>query len=160
MQPGPIRIGSDELSYNLHIMVRFELECEILEGKVPIRELPDAWNAKYKAYLGVEPKNDGEGCLQDVHWSRGSVGYFPTYSMGNLISWQVWETLRGDIPNTDELMEKGDFAPILNWLTEKIYSQGKRYRPSHLVERVTGKPMGPEAYIAGMRAKYLRSAAP
>lgn len=154
VQPGPIRIGSDELSYNLHILVRFELECEILERKVPIRELPDAWNAKYKEYLGVEPKDDGEGCLQDVHWSRGSVGYFPTYSMGNLISWQVWEALQGDVPNTDELMEKGEFGPILAWLTEMIYSQGTRYRPGELVQRVTGKPMGPEAYIAGMRAKY------
>lgn len=154
VQPGPIRIGSDELSYNLHIMARFELECEILEGKVPVRELPDAWNAKYRAYLGVEPRNDGEGCLQDVHWSRGSVGYFPTYSMGNLISWQVWEKLMGDIPNTEALMEKGDFAPILAWLTENIYSQGKRYRPTELVRKVTGKAMGPEAYIAGMTSKY------
>lgn len=154
VEPGPIRIGSDELSYNLHILIRFEMECEILEGKVPIAEIPDAWNAKYWSYLGVMPKNDGEGCLQDVHWSRGSVGYFPTYSMGNLISWQVWEALLVDIPNADALVEDGNFVPILNWLTERIYSQGKRYRPDDLVQRVTGHAMSADAYIRGMQGKY------
>ncbi len=155
VEPGPIRIGSDELSYNLHILVRFEMECEILERKIAINDIPEAWNSKYAEYLGVNPQNDGEGCLQDVHWSRGSVGYFPTYTMGNLISWQVWETLRGDLGDTDALMERGDFAPILGWLQEKIYTQGKRFKPNDLVHRVTGKLMNPDAYIAGMRTKYL-----
>lgn len=154
VEPGPIRIGSDELSYNLHILVRFELECEILEGRVAIADLPEAWNAKYTQYLGVTPRSDSEGCLQDVHWSRGSVGYFPTYSMGNLISWQVWEALLGDVPDADLKMERGEFAPILGWLTDKIYSQGKRYRPDELVLRATGSPMGPDAFLRGMRAKY------
>ncbi len=154
VEPGPVRIGSDELSYNLHILVRFEMECEVLERKVAIKDIPEAWNAKYTEYLGITPKNDGEGCLQDVHWSRGSIGYFPTYTMGNLISWQVWETLQSEIGDADALMEQGNFGPILGWLTDRIYSQGKRYLPNELVSRVTGKPMSPDAYIRGMRAKY------
>ncbi len=156
IEPGPIRIGSDELSYNLHILVRFELECDILEGRVKAAELPDAWNSKYAEYLGVHPANDSEGCLQDVHWSRGSVGYFPTYSMGNLISWQVWDALRNDVKDVDDQMAAGRFAPVLDWLTERIYRQGKRYRPNDLVMRVTGNPMGTESYLRNMRTKYVR----
>lgn len=154
VDPGPIRIGSDELSYNLHILVRFELECEVLLRQVAIKDLNEAWRAKYRDYLGVDPKDDGEGVLQDVHWSRGSIGYFPTYTMGNLISWQVWFALQREIPNTDELMEQGDFAPILGWLQERIYSPGKRYLPNELVKRVTGEEMQADSYVAGMQAKY------
>jgi len=154
VEPGPIRIGSDELSYNLHILVRFEMECDVLTGKVAVKDLPEAWNAKYREYLGVDPADDGVGVLQDVHWSRGSIGYFPTYTMGNLISWQVWEALQRDIPNTDELMEQGSFASILGWLQEKIYAQGKRHLPGDLVHRVTGAPMSADAYVRGMNAKY------
>lgn len=154
VEPGPIRIGSDELSYNLHILVRFELECEVLTRKITVAQLPEAWRAKYREYLGVDPKDDGEGVLQDVHWSRGSIGYFPTYTMGNLISWQVWFALQREMPNTDELMERGDFEPILGWLSDRIYSQAKRYLPGDLVTRVTGHGMTADAYVAGMRAKY------
>lgn len=154
VEPGPIRIGSDELSYNLHILVRFELECEIVEGTLAVRDLPEAWNAKYETLLGVTPANDGVGCLQDVHWSRGSVGYFPTYTMGNLISWQIWETLVTELGDVGEQMERGDFSQILGWLRERIYVHGKRYRPAELVERVTGSPMRADAYLRGMAAKY------
>lgn len=154
VQPDPIRIGSDELTYNLHILVRFELECEILTGEVPISNLPEAWNEKYRSYLGIVPKNDGEGCLQDVHWSRGSVGYFPTYSMGNMISWQIWHRLEKDLPDPEALMAAGNFKPILDWLTENVYSCGKRYSPSELLLRVTGKPFGAQDYIDGMTKKY------
>jgi carboxypeptidase Taq len=154
IEPGPIRIGSDELTYNLHILVRFELECEILTNEVEVRDLPEAWNEKYRAYLGIVPKNDAEGCLQDVHWSRGSVGYFPTYAMGNMIGWQIWHRLEKDIPNTEDLMAAGNFERIHAWLREHVYSQGRRYRPTDLLMRVTGKAFGPDDYIAGMRAKY------
>jgi carboxypeptidase Taq len=154
VRPTPIRIGSDELTYNFHILVRFELECELLTGEVPIAKLPEAWNDKYQTYLGFTPKNDREGCLQDVHWSRGSVGYFPTYSMGNMISWQIWRQLEKDVPDTSTLMSQGIFKPILSWLTDRVYSQAKRYRPDELVTRVTGRPMQPDDYIAGMKNKY------
>lgn len=154
VEPGPIRIGSDELSYNLHILVRFELECDVLTRAVSIDDLAEAWRAKYREYLGVDPKNDGDGVLQDVHWSRGSIGYFPTYTMGNLISWQVWFALQKDIADTDSLMEKGDFGPILEWLQQKIYSRGKRFLPGDLVHQVTGQGMTADAYVRGMREKY------
>lgn len=154
VEPGPIRIGSDELSYNLHILVRFELECEVVTRKTAVKDLPEAWRDKMNRYLGVKIENDADGVLQDVHWSRGSIGYFPTYSMGNLISWQVWFALQEELGDVDSAMAAGDFSGILGWLTEKIYAQGKRYRPSELVERVTGGPMRPEAYILGMRKKY------
>lgn len=154
VKPSFVRIGSDELTYNLHILIRFELEVEILTGAVAVEHLPEAWNAKVQEYLGIMPPNDSVGVLQDVHWSRGSVGYFPTYTMGNLIGWQMWEVLRQDVGDTDQLMEDGKFGPILEWLREKVYGQGRRYRPAELVERVTGKPMASDAFVAGMRQKF------
>lgn len=154
VKPSFIRVEADELTYNLHIMVRFELECALLEGSLAIKDLPEAWNEKYREYLGIVPSTDSEGCLQDVHWSGALVGYFPTYSMGNLLSYQIWNALQVDVPNTDELMAKGDFKPILQWLQLKVYSQGSRYTPKDLILRVTGKPMGAEDYLVGLGAKY------
>jgi carboxypeptidase Taq len=154
VRPEPIRVGADELTYNLHILVRFELESEILTEKLRIHDLPEAWNEKYRAYLGIVPESDSVGCLQDVHWSRGSIGYFPTYCMGNLIGGQVWEVLQRDIGDTDALIEKGEFGPILGWLQEEIYSQGRRYKPKELVKRVTGIEMRPDAWLRYANAKY------
>lgn len=154
VKPSFIRVEADELTYNLHILVRFEIESAILKGELAVKDLPDAWNAKYAEYLGITPKNDAEGCLQDVHWSMGSIGYFPTYSMGNLLSYQIWNALRKDVPNTEELIAKGDFKPILGWLQEHIYSQGRRYTPRDLVQKATGKPMGADDYLSGLTDKY------
>jgi carboxypeptidase Taq len=154
VQPSFIRVEADEVTYNLHIMVRFEIECDVLTGAMKVADMPEAWNEKYRQYLGITPQDDAEGCLQDVHWSMGSIGYFPTYSMGNLLSYQIWHTLQKDIPNTDELIGEGKFGPIHDWLKEKIYSQGRRYTPKELIQRVTGKPMGAEDYLQGLTAKY------
>ena len=154
VQPSYIRVEADEVTYNLHVLVRFEIECDVLTGALAVKDMPDAWNAKYTEYLGVTPSTDTEGCLQDVHWSMGSIGYFPTYSMGNLLSYQFWGKLREDLGDTDELIARGKFAPILGWLQEKIYSQGRKYAPKELVMRVTGKPMGAEDYLEGLEAKY------
>jgi len=154
VEPSLIRVEADEVTYNLHVMLRFEIECDALTGKLAIKDLPEAWNAKMTEYLGVTPPSDREGCLQDVHWSGGSIGYFPTYTMGNLLSYQIWNSLKRDVEDTDELMETGVFEPILGWLQEKIYSQGRRYTPKELVKRVTGKPMGAEDYLEGLLAKY------
>ncbi|MBV6457972.1 MAG: Thermostable carboxypeptidase 1 [Fimbriimonadaceae bacterium] len=154
VQPSFIRVEADELTYNMHIMVRFEVECDILEGTLSVKDLPEVWNDKYERYLGIRPSTDSEGCLQDVHWSVGSIGYFPTYSMGNLLSYQIWNCLRRDLGDTDKLIESGDFESILGWLKLQIYSKGKKYRPKDLVERVTGKPMGAEDYVDGLSAKY------
>ena len=154
VEPSYIRVEADELTYNLHVMTRFEIECDILTDKLKVKDLPEAWNAKYTEYLGVTPRNDAEGCLQDVHWSMGSIGYFPTYSMGNLLSYQIWGALQKEIPNTDELMAAGNFAPILGWLKENVYAQGKRYSPKELIQKVTGKPIGAADYLVGLEAKY------
>jgi len=154
VQPSFIRVEADEVTYNLHVLVRFEIECDVLTGKLAVRDMPDAWNAKYAEYLGITPKTDSEGCLQDVHWSMGSIGYFPTYSMGNLLSYQFWAKLQQDLGDTDALISAGNFAPILGWLQDKIYRQGRKFTPKDLVQRVTGKPMGADDYLEGLEAKY------
>ncbi len=154
VQPSFIRVEADELTYNLHVLVRFEIECDVLTGTLAIKDMPEAWNEKYRAYLGIVPTSDSVGCLQDVHWSQGSIGYFPTYSMGNLLSYQIWRTLQKDIPNTDDLMRQGKFAPILDWLIEKIYSRARKMKPKELILEVTGKPMDPSDYLSGLSEKY------
>jgi len=154
VEPSFIRVEADELTYNLHVLVRFEIECDVLTGKLDIKDLPEAWNAKYTEYLGVTPKTDSEGCLQDVHWSMGSIGYFPTYSMGNLLSYQIWSALQKEVPNTTELMSQGQFEPILTWLQTNLYSAGKKFPPKDLVQKVTGKPIGAADYLSGLESKY------
>ncbi len=154
VKPSLIRVEADELTYNLHVMVRFEIECDVLTGKLAVKDMPAAWNAKYEEYLGITPPSDSEGCLQDVHWSQGSIGYFPTYSMGNLLSYQIWRALEKDVKDPMALIEKGEFAPILGWLQKKVYSQGRKFAPKDLVLQVTGKPMDPSDYVSGLTEKY------
>lgn len=154
VEPSFIRVEADEVTYNLHILVRFELECDLLEGTLAVKDLPEAWNQKYRDYLGITPDTDSVGCLQDVHWSAALIGYFPTYSMGNLLSYQIWNCLRKDVGDTDALMAEGKFEPILTWLQEKIYRQGSKYPPRDLIMNVTGKPMGAEDYMTALKAKY------
>lgn len=154
VEPSYIRVEADEVTYNLHVLIRYEIEREILKRELDVKDLPEAWNSKMKAYLGITPRNDGEGCLQDVHWSMGAIGYFPTYSMGNLLSYQIWEKLRADLGDTDELIAKGEFAPILGWLQEKIYRPASSKTPRDLVMSVTGKPMGAEDYLKNLTSKY------
>lgn len=154
VEPSFIRVEADEVTYNLHIMVRFEIECQILEGKLAIRDLPEYWNAKYEEYLGIRPRTNSEGCLQDVHWSGALIGYFPTYTMGNLLSYQIWNRLKADLGDVDGLMAAGDFKPILNWLIEHVYSKGRKFRPTELVPQVTGKPLGASDYLTALTAKY------
>jgi carboxypeptidase Taq len=154
VEPSLIRVEADELTYNLHVLVRFELECDILTGKLAVKDLPEAWNAKYEEYLGIRPSTDSEGCLQDVHWSMGSIGYFPTYSMGNLLSYQIWAALQRDLGDTDALISAGEFAPILGWLRDNVYAKGRTLPPKELVTQVTGKPIGAEDYLQGLSAKY------
>lgn len=139
VRPSLNRVESDEVTYNLHILIRFELEQELIHGNLPAKELPTAWNQKYTEYLGVTPTNDREGCLQDIHWSEGLFGYFPTYTLGNLFAAQLVETLRESIPDLDTSCSRGEFRPILEWLREKVHRHGQRYRSRELVERVTGK---------------------
>ncbi len=154
VRPEFVRVGADELTYNLHILVRFELEVEIVTGKVTAKDLPDAWNAKYADYLGITPPTDTVGVLQDVHWTRGSIGYFPTYAMGNLIGAQIWEALLKDIPEPQGLMARGEFRPILEWLQTRIYALASRYPPSELITRVTGEPMTAKPWLRYANEKY------
>lgn len=149
-----IRVEADELTYNLHTLVRFEIECEALTDKLQIKDMPEAWNAKYEQYLGVRPKTDSEGCLQDVHWSQGSIGYFPTYSMGNILSYQIWNSLQKDVADTEGLIESGNFAPILEWLIAKVYSKGSLMTPKELILQATGEAMNAKYYLDGLSAKY------
>ncbi|WP_409346844.1 carboxypeptidase M32 [Paenibacillus sp. MBLB4367] len=154
VSPSLIRIEADELTYNLHIMIRYEIEKALFSGAVKAADLPELWNAKYKEYLGVEPSNDGEGVLQDVHWSGGSFGYFPSYSLGNMYAAQIRHTLIKEIPGFDELIEKGNLAPIKEWLTEKVYRYGKLLDPAEIVQNVTGEPLNPEYLVAYLEEKY------
>jgi len=154
VEPSYIRVEADEVTYNMHTLTRFELECDVLSGKLAIADMPDAWNAKYTEYLGVTPRTDSEGCLQDVHWSAGLIGYFSTYTMGNLLSYQFWACLKRDLGDVDAMMASGNFAPILGWLQTNIYKKGSSMTPKDLVMQVTGKPMGADDYVAGLQAKY------
>ncbi|MCG9894751.1 MAG: carboxypeptidase M32 [Fimbriimonadaceae bacterium] len=154
VEPSLIRVEADELTYNLHIMIRYELECDLLTGALAVADLPEAWNEKYRSYLGIVPESDSNGCLQDVHWSMGALGYFPTYSMGNLLSVQFWTTMTQEIGDPEAGFAEGRFEPVFEWLREKIYSVGSLKTPRDLVLSVTGRPMGAEDYLAHMSAKY------
>ena len=152
--PNFIRVEADEATYNLHIMLRFEIEIAMLEGKVEVRDLPALWNAKMQETLGITPPNDAQGMLQDIHWSQGSIGYFATYALGNLISAQLWEKVNQDIPDLEQQIEVGKFEALLGWLREKIHRHGAKFEPQELVQRVTGSRIDSAAYIRYLRKKF------
>ncbi|WP_127585589.1 carboxypeptidase M32 [Paenibacillus koleovorans] len=154
VRPSLIRIEADELTYNLHIMIRYELEKELFSGTLEVQDLPEAWNRKYKDYLGVEPANDGEGVLQDVHWSGGSFGYFPSYSLGNMYAAQIRNTLKQQMPDFEDKIERGELLPIKEWLVERIYKYGKSLTPSEIIQSVTGEPLNPAYLVAYFEEKY------
>lgn len=154
VEPSLIRVEADEATYNLHIMLRMELEIGLMEGKIQVKDLPEIWNAKMKEYLGIVPPDNREGVLQDVHWCGGSFGYFPTYALGNLVSAQVWEKLNQDIPNLEEQISQGKFDEMLGWLRSKIHRFGKKYESQDLVKRVTGSTITPEPYMRYLKTKY------
>jgi carboxypeptidase Taq len=153
VQPSLIRVEADEVTYNLHIIIRYELEKQILNGDITIESLPSLWNAKYKEYLGIEPANDAAGVLQDIHWTSG-FGYFPTYTLGNLYGAQIYSTLRKAFPNFDERLASGDTLFILNWLQEKMYAFGAIYQPEELIRRVTGETPNPEHFVRYLTSKF------
>ncbi len=149
VQPSLIRIEADEVTYNLHIIVRYEMEKAMVNGEVAIESLPRLWNEKYREYLGIEPERDSEGILQDIHWTSG-FGYFPSYTLGNLYSAQIYATLRRAFPDFDRRLARGDTAFILNWLREHMYAAGATYEPEDLMKRVTGEVPSPSYF-----ARYL-----
>jgi carboxypeptidase Taq len=153
VEPGLIRVESDEATYNLHIMLRFDLERALLSGDLPIRDLPGAWNDRIRADLGIEVPDDRRGCLQDVHWSMGAIGYFPTYSLGNLYAAQLWDTVATELTDIDELVRAGNFQPLLSWLRQNIHQHGRRFSARDLGERVTGKKLDHQPLIRYLRGK-------
>jgi carboxypeptidase Taq len=154
VRPGFIRIEADEVTYNLHIIIRFELEMKILNGDLEIQYLPEAWNALYKKYLGLDVPNDAVGCMQDVHWACGSFGYFPTYSMGNIYNAMLLETMENEISDMWQQVSKGYFVNILAWLQDKIYQHGRVYLPEELMKRITGKPISSDSLVQYLNSKY------
>jgi carboxypeptidase Taq len=158
--PGPIRVDADEVTYSLHIVLRFELERAMLAGEVTPADLPQAFDAKLREYLGVEPRNVVEGVLQDVHWSDGSFGYFPTYAIGNVISVQLWQRAEAELGDLDGQFERGDFAPLREWLREHVHRWGRTFTPPELLERAAGGKLDPEPYLAYVRRKVDELHAP
>ncbi|HPS32216.1 MAG TPA: carboxypeptidase M32 [Anaerolineaceae bacterium] len=156
VEPSLIRVEADEATYNMHIMLRFEIETGLLEGSLRARDLPEIWNTRMQEYLGITPADDTTGVLQDVHWSSGLVGYFPTYALGNLISAQLWEKMVAANPEIPGAMSAGDFSQILAWLRENVHQHASRYDPQDLVRKITGGPIDPEPYLRYLNAKYSR----
>lgn len=154
VRPSLIRVNADEATYNLHIMLRLELEIGMVEGTVAIKDLPEIWNAKFREYLGITPANHAKGVLQDIHWSIGYIGYFSTYALGNLISAQLWERINQNIPNLDDQIRKGNFDELLVWLRKNIHQHGQKYEPQKLIEMVTGSKITPEPYVRYLAQKY------
>jgi len=150
-----IRVEADEVTYNLHIMLRFEMENDLLEGKLAVKDAPDYWNAKMESYLGITPPDNGKhGVLQDVHWSSGLVGYFPTYSLGNFLSVQYWDKALADVPSIPDDIASGNFATLLDWLRANIHVHGRKYWPTELTERVTGEPIQVRSFMRYLKDKY------
>ena len=154
VEPSLIRVNADEATYNLHVMLRLELEIGMVEGTLAVKDLPEIWNAKMQEYLGVTPPDDARGVLQDIHWSGGAIGYFSTYALGNLVSAQLWEKIKKDIRNLDDQIRKGDFSELLGWLRKNIHQHGQKYEPQNLVEKVTGSKISPEPYVRYLTKKY------
>jgi carboxypeptidase Taq len=154
VQQSLIRIEADELTYNLHIMVRYEIEKALFSEAVKVVDLPQVWNAKYKEYLGVEPSHNGEGVLQDVHWSGGAFGYFPSYALGNMYAAQIMHTMEKEIPDMEKLIEAGNLIPIKEWLANKIYRFGKALDPNEIIVQVTGEELDPDYLVRYLERKY------
>lgn len=153
-RPSLIRVEADEATYNLHIIMRFEIESDLMAGRLKVGDLPAAWNAKSRELLGIEPEEDANGVLQDVHWSAGLIGYFPTYALGNLFSAQFMEAARRDLPDIEERLEKGDLISLRKWLGENIHFYGRLYLAEDLCEKVTGKKPSGDALMSSLEGKY------
>ena len=152
--PSPIRVEADEVTYNLHIMLRFDLELALLEGAVGVEELPRRWNEKMEEYLGIRPETDAKGVLQDIHWGAGLFGYFPTYALGNVMSLQLYEAALRDQPDLPARIERGELGPILAWMREHLHHYGRALPPQELLERATGRRLTAEPYVAYLSAKF------
>jgi carboxypeptidase Taq len=154
VQPSLIRVEADEVSYSLHIILRFELEKGLFSGEIEPEDLPEIWRQRMNDFLGLEPENDADGVLQDIHWSMGSFGYFPSYALGNLYGLQFFNKLRSDIPDVEEHISRGDFPPIHAWLKDTIYVWGRRLEPPDLLRKVTGEGLSVYPFLNYIEEKY------
>jgi carboxypeptidase Taq len=153
VQPSLIRVEADEATYGLHVVLRFELEQELIDGRLKVRELPEAWNARVSEYLGIDVPDDAHGVLQDVHWSAGMFGYFPTYALGNLIAGQLWAQVHDDVSDLDERIASAELAPLREWLRDRVHRHGAKFGAMELVERVTGAPISVGPFISYLKGK-------
>ena len=156
VRPSFIRVEADEATYNLHIILRFEMEQDLVKGNLKVADVPDAWNQKFNKALGLTPPTAALGCLQDIHWSMGGLGYFPTYTLGNLYAAQFMEQARRDLGDLDADFRKGEFSRLKGWLGDNIHRQGQRYHAGDLCRRITGKPLSHKPLLAYLRGKYER----
>lgn len=158
VRPSLIRIDADEVTYNLHIILRFELELALLTGEVAVADLPVTWNERFQKLFGLTVPDDARGCLQDIHWSFGGFGYFPTYTLGNLYAAQFMEAAERHLPGLWDAVRRGDFSNLTLWLRNNIHRHGQRYRPAELCQRITGRPLSPKPFLDYLRSKFLNGA--
>jgi carboxypeptidase Taq len=154
VHPSLIRVEADEATYNLHIMLRYEVEKALVNGEVAVGDLPQFWNSRMEKYLGIIPPNDAQGVLQDIHWSMGAIGYFPTYSLGNLYAAQLWEATLRDLPDLSQQIAAGKTEPLLEWMRSHIHVHGSRWEPEELVQRASGAEPGAEAFVRYLKTKF------
>ena len=153
VEPSFIRVEADEATYNLHVILRFELEQELIGGEVALDELPEVWNERMQQYLGVEPPEDRLGVLQDMHWAAGHIGYFATYALGNVISAQIWERVLVELPDVYDQFDDGEFGPLREWLTENLYRHGRKFTPKETLERLVGGGLDADPYLRYLSGK-------
>jgi carboxypeptidase Taq len=156
VNPSFIRVEADEVTYGLHVIIRYEIEKQLIEGTLTVKQIPEAWNQKMHAYLGITPKNYGEGCLQDIHWSMGSFGYFPTYILGNLYAAQCFTKFATEHPQWQESVRQGQLGFIQEWLKEHIHRFGSQFTPGELITRISGKPLTEQPYVSYLNQKYQK----
>ncbi len=154
VEPSLIRVEADEATYNLHVMLRFEIESGLMEGQLEVGDLPEVWNGKMQEYFGLTPPNDADGVLQDVHWADGYVGYFPTYTLGNIIASQLWAQLVSEVPDLEQQIASGKFETLVAWLRENIHQHGGKYEPMELLQRITGGGLDAQPYLDYLTSKY------
>jgi carboxypeptidase Taq len=154
VEPSFIRVEADEVTYTLHIMLRFEMEQDLLNGTIAVENANEVWNERFEKYFGVRPPSDRQGILQDVHWSWGMFGYFPTYALGTVLSVQLFDTAVRAHPEIPEQIARGDFSTLHGWLTENLYRFGSTYEPNELIERATGRPLEARPYLQYITSKF------
>jgi len=154
VQPSYIRVEADEATYSLHIILRFELEQEMVNGQLALRDLPEAWDSRFEQYLGLKAPNDAEGVLQDIHWSGGMIGYFPTYSLGSIIANQLWEKIMADVPDLPAQFERGEFTALRVWLREHLHQHGRKFTPTEILQRIVGGGIDVKPYLRYLHKKY------